>query len=93
MRRIVISLLMAGCASSTPEPATPTAEAREGMWTIRDTKLFVRDMGPEANARLRRKYPGRVPLMLLRLRDDQQPTLVPYEEGVRALWPGSSGSG
>ena len=56
-------------------------------------RMFVRDMGPEANARLISRHPGRIPLMLLRLRDDQQPTLVPYEEGVRALWPRSSGSG
>ena len=56
-------------------------------------RMFVRDMGPEANARLISKYPERVPLMLLRLRDDQPPTLVPYEDGVRALWPGSAVSG
>jgi len=49
--------------------------------------MFVRDMGPEANARLIQKYPDRVPLMLLRLRDDQPPTLVAYEEGVNLLWP------
>jgi hypothetical protein len=56
-------------------------------------RMFVRDMGPEANARLIRRYPDRVPMMLLRLRDDQPPTLVPYQDGVRALWPGSVGSG
>jgi hypothetical protein len=50
-------------------------------------RMFVRDMGPEANARLLSKYPDRIPLMLLRLRDDQQPTLVPYQDGVKALWP------
>lgn len=50
-------------------------------------RMFARDMGPEANARLIRKYPDRVPLMLLRLRDDQQPTLVPYQDGVKVLWP------
>jgi hypothetical protein len=56
-------------------------------------RMFVRDMGPEANARLIRKYPDRVPLMLLRLRDDQPPTLVPYQDGIKALWPGSAASG
>ena len=52
-------------------------------------RMFVRDMGPEANARLISKYPERVPMMLLRLRDDQPPTLAPYQDGIRALWPGS----
>ncbi len=50
-------------------------------------RMFARDMGPEANARMIRKYPDRVPLMLLRLRDDQQPALVPYQDGVKVLWP------
>jgi hypothetical protein len=49
--------------------------------------MFVRDMGPDANAHLIRRYPDRVPLMLLRLRDDQAPTLVSYEDGVKLLWP------
>ncbi len=41
-----------GCASTPPagpEPAQPAvfAEVREGKWEIRDTRLFVRDVGPE----------------------------------------------
>lgn len=52
-----------------------------------DKAMFVRDMGPEANARLIQKYPGRTPMMLLRPRDNEAPKLVPYEEGVRLLWP------
>ncbi len=28
-----------------------------------------------------------LPLMLLRLKDDKQPTLVPYQNGVSLLWP------
>jgi proline iminopeptidase len=49
MKRIAVSFLMIGCASSTPdaEPEPLAAEVREGKWTIRDTKLFVRDMGPK----------------------------------------------
>ncbi len=50
-------------------------------------RMFARDMGPEDNARLIRRYPDRVPLMLLRLKDDKQPTLVPYQNGVSLLWP------
>jgi hypothetical protein len=52
-----------------------------------DGAMFVRDMGPEANARLIQKYPDRVPLVLLRLRDDQPPTLVAYDDGMKVLWP------
>ncbi len=50
--------------------------------------MFVRDMGPEANAHLIQRYPDRVPMVLLRLRDDQPPKLFPYAEGMNLLWPG-----
>lgn len=49
--------------------------------------MFVRDMGPEANARLIQRYPDRVPEVLLRPRDNQPPKLVPYVEGMNLLWP------
>jgi len=52
-------------------------------------RMFVRDMGPERNARLIQKYPDREPLVLLRPRDDQAPRLVPYAEGMKFLWPSS----
>jgi hypothetical protein len=48
--------------------------------------MFVRDMGPEANARLIRKYPDRAPAVLLRPVDDGPPKLVPYDEGMKILW-------
>ena len=48
--------------------------------------MFVRDMGPEANAFLIRKYPNRTPAVLLRPRDDEPPKLVPYIEGMNLLW-------
>jgi hypothetical protein len=48
--------------------------------------MFVRDMGPEANARLIRKYPNRTPAVLLRPVDDGPPKLVSYEEGMKLLW-------
>ena len=51
-------------------------------------RMFVRDMGPEGNARLIQKYPDREPFVLLRPRDDQAPRLVPYAEGMKFLWPG-----
>ena len=49
--------------------------------------MFVRDMGPEANAKLVAQYPGRVPLILFRPEKDGPPQLVPYEIGIKALWP------
>lgn len=49
--------------------------------------MIVRDMGPEDNARLIRKYPDRVPEVLLRHGTDQRPTLLPYTEGMNLLWP------
>jgi hypothetical protein len=48
--------------------------------------MFVRDMGPEANAGLIRRYPNRVPAVLLRPHDAQPPKLVPYAEGMKILW-------
>ena len=52
-----------------------------------DGAMIVRDMGPEANARLIRKYPDRVPEVLLRHGNDQRPMLLPYTEGMKLLWP------
>lgn len=52
-----------------------------------DGAMIVRDMGPEDNARLIRKYPDRVPEVLLRHGDDQPPKLLPYTEGMKLLWP------
>ncbi|HEY0673337.1 MAG TPA: hypothetical protein VGD27_13760 [Longimicrobiales bacterium] len=49
--------------------------------------LFVRDLGPEANHRLIRKYPTRHPLMLLPHADTV--ALVPYTIAERAIWPGT----
>ena len=49
--------------------------------------MIVRDMGPEDNARLIRKYPDRVPEVLLRHGNDQRPKLLPYTEGMKLLWP------
>ena len=48
--------------------------------------MFVRDLGPEANARLIERYPERIPSVLLRPRDDAAPQLVPYAEGMKRLW-------
>ena len=58
----------------------PGTEGREGS-------MFVRDMGPEANARLMQRYPDRVPAVLLRTHDAESPKLVPYAEGMDLLWP------
>ncbi len=50
--------------------------------------MFVRDMGPAANARLIQRYPEREPVVLLRLRDDQPPRLMSYADGMNVLWRG-----
>jgi Dolichyl-phosphate-mannose-protein mannosyltransferase len=52
-----------------------------------DGPMFVRDMGPEPNARLIQRYPDRVPTVLLRPRDGEPPKVVPYAEGMNLLWP------
>jgi hypothetical protein len=49
--------------------------------------LVVRDMGPEVNAALIARYPGRVPLVFYRPVKEGPPALAPYDVGMRALWP------
>jgi len=48
--------------------------------------LFVRDLGPERNARLIARMPERVPMMLHTPSDMAVPQLHPYEEAVRIVW-------
>jgi Dolichyl-phosphate-mannose-protein mannosyltransferase len=49
--------------------------------------MIVRDMGPEENARLIARYPGRVPMVLFRREKEGAPQLVPYDAGIKSLWP------
>ena len=49
--------------------------------------MYVRDYGPEANARLIARYPERVPKVFLRPGDRYAPKLLPYAEGMKLLWP------
>jgi len=49
--------------------------------------MIVRDLGPESNARLIARYPGRIPMMLFRPEKEGPPKLEPYEVGIKALWP------
>jgi hypothetical protein len=49
--------------------------------------LIVRDMGPEANARLIARYPQRTPALFYRPVKEGAPKLVPYTAGMSALWP------
>jgi hypothetical protein len=53
----------------------------------RDGPMFIRDMGPEANARLMQRYPDRVPEMLLRPHENEPPKLMPYVDGMNLIWP------
>jgi hypothetical protein len=51
--------------------------------------MFVRDLGPERNAHLVARHPEREPRALLRR--DGSVQLLPYQEGMRALWGGAPG--
>jgi hypothetical protein len=52
-----------------------------------DGTMIVRDMGPEANARLIAHYPNRTPMFFYRAAgEDKGPQLVAYAEGLRRLW-------
>jgi hypothetical protein len=49
--------------------------------------MIVRDMGPADNARLIARYADRVPMMLLRRVKEGPAELVPYDVGIKLLWP------
>ena len=49
--------------------------------------MIVRDMGPEENSKLIARYPGRAPMILFRQEKEGPPRLVPYDVGIKALWP------
>ncbi|MDP2959704.1 MAG: hypothetical protein Q8N53_25090 [Longimicrobiales bacterium] len=49
--------------------------------------MFVRDFGPERNARLLEEFPGREPKLLTR--NGTEIRLMPYEDAVAGLWPGA----
>lgn len=59
--------------------------------------LWARDLGPEQNVRLIERYPDRVPLVLLPPEREadraREWALVPYEEGIAALWEEPEGGG
>jgi hypothetical protein len=48
--------------------------------------LYVRDMGPDLNSRLIRRFPERTPILLYVPSLDSKPELVPYDEGIALLW-------
>ena len=54
-----------------------------------DGPMWVRDLGPERNAVLIEAYPDREPLVLVRERPGAEWRVVPYEDGIRALWGGA----
>jgi hypothetical protein len=49
--------------------------------------MIVRDMGPEANARLIARYPARVPMLYYRPEKEGAPRLAPYAAAIKTLWP------
>jgi hypothetical protein len=48
--------------------------------------MFVRDLGPEANAQLIERFPRRRVGVLYRRADDGAQVLAPYSAGMEALW-------
>ena len=48
--------------------------------------LLVRDYGPEANAALIAQFPERTPYVFYTPTPDADPVLVPYDEGMAAIW-------
>lgn len=48
--------------------------------------LFVRDLGPQDNARMLARNPGRSAWILMTTAADGSPTLLPYEEGMALIW-------
>lgn len=48
--------------------------------------LFVRDLGPEKNERIRSRFADRTAWVFVPKADGAPPTLVPYEEAMRVLW-------
>jgi hypothetical protein len=53
--------------------------------------MFVRDFGPERNRRLIARFPGREPRVLIRVGEGAF-RLLPYDEGMAALWSVPSAS-
>jgi hypothetical protein len=49
--------------------------------------LFVRDLGPEANARLIAAMPERTPYVYYKPATEVDASLVPYSRGIKLLWP------
>jgi len=49
--------------------------------------MIVRGLGPEQNAKLIARYPTRVPMVLFRPDKEGPPKLVPYNVGIKSLWP------
>src|SRR5690606_27411044 len=48
--------------------------------------LLVRDLGPEANAALIAQFPDRAPYVFHTPTSEADPILVPYDEGMAAIW-------
>lgn len=54
--------------------------------------LFVRDLGPSRNRRIRERYPDREPHLFVPAEPGGPPRLLPYRDGVRRLWGGAGES-
>ena len=50
--------------------------------------MYVRDYGPEWNARVLAAHPGRSPHLFTPTEEGGRPQIVDYDEGMRVLWGG-----
>jgi len=48
--------------------------------------MFVRDLGPEKNDRIRAAFPDRTPWVFTPTQPDAPPTVVPYDDAMELLW-------
>jgi hypothetical protein len=52
----------------------------------RGRPMFVRDLGPEKNERIRAAFPGRTSWVFAHLSPDGPPQVAPYEQAIATLW-------
>jgi hypothetical protein len=48
--------------------------------------MFVRDLGPERNARVRNLFPNRPAFIFSPFATSSPPEIAPYDEGIRLIW-------
>jgi len=87
------------CVREARSDREGTIELEPLLWQappLEDAPLVIaRDLGPEDDAAVRARWPGRRAWLYTAGTDDEGPRLTPYEEGMQRIWgsgPGSPGS-